>query len=92
MSDYEIDNRHRNLLVMLARHYVTMITLVKKLRLEAEAETEGGRKSGLYCRARSISKSADLLKEILLEDGKSMRSFFGTLNIRAIAKKHTMVE
>lgn len=92
MTDRELLNRYRNVLVMFARHYVTMLQLAKNIKLEAQNESEGGRISGLFCHARAINKRAAMLKDLLLEDGASLRHFFGTLNLHEIAKESVTLE
>lgn len=86
MSESELIERYRQLLITLARQYVNMIDLAGKLKIAAEKEEGGGKKSGLYCRSRTISRTASILKGLLLEDGASLRLFFGTLNLHTIAK------
>jgi len=87
MTDSELLNRYRNILVMFARHYVTMLQLAKNIKLDARNETQGGKISGLFCQARVINRRAAMLKDILMEDGASLRHFFGTLNLHEIAKQ-----
>lgn len=87
MTDRELLNRYRNVLVMFARHYVTMLNMAKNIKADAQNEKEGGRISGLFCQARVINKRAAMLKEILLDDGASLMHFFGTLNLHEIAKQ-----
>jgi len=92
MTDKELLNRYRNVLVMFARHYVSMIAIAKNIKEDARNETEGGRISGLFCHARVINKRAVMLKELLLEDSDSLRHFFGTINLYEIAKQSVTLE
>ena len=87
MSEPQLLTAYRNILVQFARHYVTMLQVAKNIKLEAQNETQGGRISGLFCHARAINKRAAMLKELLLEDQDSLRHFFGTINLHAIAKQ-----
>lgn len=92
MTDRELLNRYRNVLVMFARHYVTMLELARNIKADARNETEGGRISGLFCHARVINRRAVMLKELLLEDSASLRHFFGTINLHQIAKQSVTLE
>lgn len=87
MTDKELLDRYKNVLIIFARHYVTMLELAKNIKADAQNESHGGKISGLFCQARVINRRAAMLKEILLEDGASLRHFFGTLNLHEIAKQ-----
>lgn len=92
MTDRELLNRYRNVLVMFARHYVTMLQLARNIKAEARNETTGGRISGLFCHARVINRRAAMLKELLMEDQPSLLHFFGTINLHEIAKQSVTLE
>lgn len=87
MTNDEIQNSYRNILVMLARHYVNIITLSKAIRIQAGIEETPGRKSGLYCHAKVMMKYAHELREVLMENRKEMLEFFGTSNLQLISKQ-----
>jgi hypothetical protein len=87
MSEPQLLSAYRNILIMFARHYVTMLELAKNIKIEAQNETEGGRISGLFCHARVINKRASMLKDLILNDSDSLRHFFGTTNLHEIAKQ-----
>jgi hypothetical protein len=76
------------MLIVFARHYVSMQDLAKQIRIAAaKDDIEGGKKSGLYCQANTIQKRAHKLKEIILEDRRSLTHFFNTANLSVIATK-----
>lgn len=87
MTEPQLLAAYRNLLIQLAQHYVTMLALTKTYRVNAQKETVPGRISGLYCYARVVSKQSAMLKELLMEDRKSLNHFFGTTNLHVIAKQ-----
>lgn len=87
MSDPTLIKHYHNLLVMLAKDYVSACDYAKKLTAEAESEPKAGRKSGLYCKAKSANRSASTLRYRLTKNRIVLMTLFGTSNLVTISKQ-----
>jgi len=87
MSDPTLIKHYHNLLVLLAKDYVSACQYAVKLTAEAEKETKPGRKSGLYCKANSSNKHATSLRYRLTKNRIVLMTLFGTSNLVTISKQ-----
>ena len=88
MSDPALLKHYCNLLITLSRDYVTMKQHAKELRHAADNESfSAGKKSGLYCQAKTISKQADKLKFRITKSRITLEHLFKTSNVVTISQQ-----
>lgn len=91
MTNDELSTRYRNLIIALCRHQKSLTDKSVLLRSEAKREMDAGRRSGLYCLARSYSKHGHALKSVIRRNSAVLRQFFKTTNIETVSKKEILL-
>lgn len=85
MTNAQLVDRYRNLLIHLAKTRESLRLHVAVLRAQALSEQSPGRKAGLGCRANAVSDAASKLQFALSRNRDAMRHMFGTTKLEEVA-------
>lgn len=87
MTHQEMSRSYRNLLVVMAREALIKQDEASSIKVAAELETQGGRKSGLYCKANAYAKQAKSLNWMLSKNKAALGHFFQTTELEDVADR-----